>query len=588
MAISESLAIDGAQFAFQGEVTGQVDVASLTKIGCAGPFPVYSDADPATGVRYVTMGQQVFQYAGEGQAAVATEAPATPVPTEAPTETPLPTETPTVEPTATAEPTLAPTEEPSVTPEPSQTPTVEPTATPEPSPLPNRLPWPTLTPTEAPSATAEPTLAPTEAPSETPTTIPAEEPTGTVEQTATVAATEALTETPAPTFAASPSATVPASPAVPTVSVPTEVEEAASTANAPAQIEVEGTTYYFASVEVDVDISTLVQIDVIVVNNVELTVYASQQVTGVAPVLYCVDSEGQPVGQYVPAAVFEPAPPAELPPTIEVDNTTYIFNEVEVNVDIQTLTFVEVTTIQNIEVSIYVDAGVQGQPVRCYAVTDDGQVIGQYVSVAVMEVTAQPTPQLQPPAVVPTLAPNVPPPAAVTAQAVITCAGNPGPINAQGLPTYLPNRIQIGGVSYVLAGSESPGEAGTLTRIACIGAFEVASSDQADPAEVLYLRYLGGGEAGSMVYRFEVATTFNVEFEITGNAQRIQAGDQVFRLAAIWTQAIHASESVILFVADPDEQPRRCTTASMCRTPWLATSSGSIAGLKPTPNRMRL
>ncbi len=105
-----------------------------------------------------------------------------------------------------------------------------------------------------------------------------------------------------------------------------------------------------------------------------------------------------------------------------------------------------------------------------------------------------------------------------------------------------------------LVGPESPAEAGTLTRIACIGAFEVASSDQADPAEVLYLRYLGGGEAGSMVYRFEVATTYSVEFEITGNAQRIQAGDQVFQLAAVWTQAIHTSESVILFVANPEEQ----------------------------------
>ena len=86
VALSESLAIDGAQFAFQGDVTGQVDVASLTKIGCAGPFPVFSDADPASGVRYVVVGQQVFQYAGEGQAAVATEPPATPVPTELPTE----------------------------------------------------------------------------------------------------------------------------------------------------------------------------------------------------------------------------------------------------------------------------------------------------------------------------------------------------------------------------------------------------------------------------------------------------------------------------------------------------------------------
>jgi hypothetical protein len=589
VAISESLAIDGAQFAFQGDVSGQVDVASLSKIGCAGPFPVYSDADPASGIRYVSVGQQVFQYAGNGQAVSPTAPPATPIATEAPIETPTalpepshtPTETPTVAPsatatetpteapsatatetptlesTATAEPTLTPSEEPSVTPEPSQTPTVEPTPSTE----------PTLTPTEAPSVTSAPTQAPTEAPSETPTSPPTAEPSGTVELTATSAATavtattpaatEATPATPAPTGAASPSPAVPAgqtATAVPTVFVPAEVEEAATTANAPAQIEVEGTTYYFSSTNVDIDISTLVQVDVIIVNNVELTVYASQEIVDVAPVLYCVDSEGQAVGEYVPAATFEPTPPAELPPALEIENTTYVFNEVEVNVDIQTLTFVEVTTIQNIEVSIYVDAGVQGQPARCYAVATNGQVVGQYVSTPVLEVTPQPTQQLQPPAVVPTLAPNVPAPAAVTAIPSTTCTGDPGPINAQGLPTYLPTRIQIGGLSYVFARAESPSDAGTLTRIGCIGAFEVASSDQADRAEVLYLRYPGGGEAGQSVYRFEVATTYSVQFEITGNAQRIQSGDQVFRLTGVWNPSIHTSESVILFAANPDEQ----------------------------------
>jgi hypothetical protein len=342
--------------------------------------------------------------------------------------------------------------------------------------------------------------------------------------------------------------------AVPTATVPADVAEAASSADAPAQLEVEGTTYYFTSTSVDIDISTLVQVEVITFNTTELTIYAQQAVVGVAPVLYCADSNGDVVGEYVPAAHFEPAPPPTLPPTIDVENTTYIFNQVEIDIDIQNLTFVQVVTVQNIQISIYVDAGVQGQPPRCYAVTDNGQVIGQYVSTPVLQVVPQPTPQLQPPAVVPTLAPNVPAPAAVTAAPITGCVGNPGPINAQGLPTYLPTRIQIGGVSYVLVGAESPSDAGTLTRIACIGAFEVAYSDQADRAEALYLRYLGGGAAGQSVYRFEVATTYNVQFEITGNAQRIQSGDQVFRLTAVWTASIHTSESVILFVANADEQ----------------------------------
>ncbi len=569
VALSESLAFDGMQFAFQGEVTGQVDVTSLPRIGCAGPFPVSSDADPASGARYVTIGQRVFQYVGEGQTTVATEIPASPIPTEEPTQ--VPTETPTVEPTATPEPTETPTIEPTSTPEPTETPTVEPSATPEPTETPTieptATPEPTLTPTEVPSATAEPTLVPAEVPSATmtstvvptdePSATPTSVPSGTAELTATSAATEVVTGTPASTQESSPSATALASAsstAVELVTVPTEVADAASNANAPAQIEVEGTTYFFASVNVDIDISTFIAVQVITVNNVALTVYAPEAFEGVAPVLYSVDNDGQVVGEYVPAAAFEPPPPAALPPTIQVENTTYVFNEVDINIDIQTLTFVEVTTIQNIDVSIYVDASVQGQPTRCYAVAANGQVIGQYVSVVVIEVAAEPTPQLQPPAVIPTLAPNVPAPAAVTAQPITSCVGNPGPINAQGLPTYLPTRIQIGGASYVLVGSESPSEAGTLTRIACIGAFEVASSDQADPTEVLYLRYLGGGAAGQSVYRFQVATTYSVDFEITGNAQRIQAGDQVFRLTAVWTLSLYTSASVNLFTSDPDEQ----------------------------------
>jgi hypothetical protein len=342
--------------------------------------------------------------------------------------------------------------------------------------------------------------------------------------------------------------------AVPTVAVPAEVVDAATGADAPAEVEVNNTTYFFAQTDVDIDISTLVEIDVITVNNIELTVYAEQELSGVAPSIYCLDNEGRLVGQYVPAAAFEPQPPAQLPPTINVNNATYIFNQVEVNINVQNLTQVEVTTVQNVEVTIYMEQGVQGQPTRYFAVGNDGQVVGQYVAVTVTQVKAQPTQPLQPPAMVPTQAPDAPPPAAVTAVADTTCVGNPGPINAQGLPTYLPNRIQIGGVSYALVGPESPADAGTLTRISCIGAFEVASTDEADRAEVLYLRYLGGGEAAQSVYRFEVATTFSVEFEVIGNAQRIQAGEQGLRLTAVWTKAIHTSGSVNLYVANPDEQ----------------------------------
>jgi hypothetical protein len=333
------------------------------------------------------------------------------------------------------------------------------------------------------------------------------------------------------------------------------VVQAASEASAPEQVNVQGTVYFFSSADVDIDIATLLQVDVITVNQVELTVYADQSFTGVAPRVYCVDSGGKVVGVYVPAAESSPAPPAALPPTIEVNNTTFVFNQVEVNVNIQNFTQVEVTTINNVAVTIYVEPFLPGTPTRYYAVSSDGTVVGMYVSVVIIQQSSTaPVPKYQPPAVVPTQEPNAPPPAAVTAVPAAACSGNPGPINAQGLPTYLPNRIQFGGISYALAGPENPSDAGTLTRIGCIGAFEVTTTDKADRSEVLYLRYTGGGEAGASVYRFNVATTFEVQFEITGDAQRIQAGEQVFRLTAIWTKAIHTGGSVNLFVANPDEQ----------------------------------
>ncbi|HYJ13392.1 MAG TPA: hypothetical protein VEW66_07365, partial [Thermomicrobiales bacterium] len=257
--IAESLAIEGTQFAFEAEVTGQVDPGTLTKIGCAGPFAVYGEADAASGTRYAMVGDRVFQYTGEAPVAAATEVPATPEPTAEPTEVPA-TPEPTAEPSL--EPTVEPTEIPA-TPEPTVEPTLEPTAE----------------PTEVPP-TPEPTQAPTEAPADAPPATP-----------------DAATEAPAPTDVPEGDDAT----AVPTVAVPAEVVDAATGADAPAQVEVNNTTYYFAQTDVDIDISTLVEVDVITVNDIELTVYAEQELSGVAPSIYCLDNEGRLVGQYVPA-----------------------------------------------------------------------------------------------------------------------------------------------------------------------------------------------------------------------------------------------------------------------------------------------
>jgi hypothetical protein len=132
-----------------------------------------------------------------------------------------------------------------------------------------------------------------------------------------------------------------------------------------------------------------------------------------------------------------------------------------------------------------------------------------------------------------------------------TCAGEPGGPDAQGLPLHLPTRLQIGGVAYVFVRAESPADAGTLTRLGCVGPFELARSDLADQADVVYLRATGTGAGSTQVYRFESALTFEVEFEVTERPQTISALDQSYRLAQVWESSVYSSPSVILFVDDP-------------------------------------
>ena len=145
------------------------------------------------------------------------------------------------------------------------------------------------------------------------------------------------------------------------------------------------------------------------------------------------------------------------------------------------------------------------------------------------------------------------PPEVTTTTAEIpatTCSGNPGELNAQGVPEHLPNPIQFGGVAYVFVRAEASEDVGTLTQLGCIGPFELASTDQADVEEVLYLRTTGS-DADDQVYRFEAAPTFEVEFQITDRPQVVVAGDQRYRVEQVWQPSVYSSTSVILFVQDP-------------------------------------
>jgi hypothetical protein len=132
------------------------------------------------------------------------------------------------------------------------------------------------------------------------------------------------------------------------------------------------------------------------------------------------------------------------------------------------------------------------------------------------------------------------------------CAGDPGELDAEGVPANLPTRVQLGGVAYLFAGVEAADAVGTLTTIGCAGAFELAGTDQAAQAEVIYLRSTQSGPASEQVYRFEAAPTYQIQLQVTGQPQVIAADDQTYHLQAVWQPSTYSSLSVVLFVQDPE------------------------------------
>jgi hypothetical protein len=154
------------------------------------------------------------------------------------------------------------------------------------------------------------------------------------------------------------------------------------------------------------------------------------------------------------------------------------------------------------------------------------------------------TADIEPPAVVSTLPPSAPPPAATNATHT-TCPGDPGELNAQGVPSHLPTRFQLGGVAYLFVGAEADA-GGTLTRLGCVGPFELASTDQ-DDEQVIYLRSSADGQ----IFRFEAAPTYQIQLQVTERPQVITTGDETYRLLEVWQPSVHSSTTVILFVEDP-------------------------------------
>ena len=114
--------------------------------------------------------------------------------------------------------------------------------------------------------------------------------------------------------------------------------------------------------------------------------------------------------------------------------------------------------------------------------------------------------------------------------------------------------------------AESADSAGTLTPLGCVGPFELASTDRADRAEVVYLR--SPDAVGAPVYRFEAVPTFEIQFEVTERPQTITAADESYRLTQVWQPSLYSSTTVILFVSDPaDTAPEVIYAVDVAQTP---------------------
>ncbi|HEV2073384.1 MAG TPA: hypothetical protein VGR29_07050 [Thermomicrobiales bacterium] len=426
---SDGLAFAGQQFApVPGAVTS---IEGLTKVGCAGLFPAYSQAQeqPFSTITLQVGDQAVSFQAPEGDAgitpvestpppALPTEVVATPPPpTEVVATPPPPTEVP---PTAT----LAPEPTATATPEPTSTATPEPTATSTPEPTTTATPEPTATATAEPTATATPE----------PTVTATAEPTATL----TPEPTATATPEPTPTATAEPTATATSEPTATATPEPT---------TAPTQ----------------------------------------------APTAVPTDAVAQPAEGEEPTALPTEVPPTTAPGTVE-----------------PTLPASRPTPIP--------------QP-------------------------------LQPRAVVPTLPAGAPSPAASDRTTDVTCSGETGALDADGVPDRLPTSIQYGGTGYRYTGQIAVADAGSVEAVGCVGGFVIFEpAEEADAGPI----YLALDESPETLFRFEQARSFTVQSQVADQPRTIDtAGTEQqpavrYRAAEPLVRSTYSSLSLIVYVADAD------------------------------------
>lgn len=129
------------------------------------------------------------------------------------------------------------------------------------------------------------------------------------------------------------------------------------------------------------------------------------------------------------------------------------------------------------------------------------------------------------------------------------CQGDPGEIDANGLPERLPRQIQLSGVSYRFVGEEPFDNDATLTRLGCVGPFEAVQAAGSGVAQVVYLRV---NRRADLLYRFNAESSFAVDFTVGGDARAITAFDERYLLNETWTRSIYSSVTVIVYTSDAD------------------------------------
>jgi hypothetical protein len=409
--IGETIVFAGQTFTFERDATGEWDPNVLARVGCVGPFSARAEPDAAESLAQIFV---VLNDATPRLLAFSAVAPAAATATAAPDAPAVPTVAPAPEVTATP---LPPTETPippTATPIPPTETAIPPTETPIPpteTPVP---PTATPVPTETPIPPTETPIPPTETP--VPPTATAVPPTVTPVppvETAAVA-TPAATETPMPQETpaplASPAAT--ASDVVPTPVVlatvpppPTPVSEIPLDApppipaELPREIQVQGIRYSF-DLEVDVEIQSLVQIDVVQAPGTTLNIFVSpdDQADPAVPVarLYAVSVGTGVVARYVSEAPITGAGTVEITAacsaeasaqtfstTFDNQRYTYTFASIETTISVEELRTTTVAALGDIPLAedgreILVRAG--GYPGLAEVFLASGDQLERYVA----------------------------------------------------------------------------------------------------------------------------------------------------------------------------------------------------------------